>query len=141
MYLIIIIIQNIESFSYFLSEHKLVLVGLDNAGKTTILYQLLMSEAIHTSPTIGKSIVISCKFSHRKYISVHYTYINIRAMRGRISKILYGSTRFGCKPIIETNKNNIKTYLELTTELEKALLCPLLQIQQTRIPYKFLKYF
>ncbi|KAL7646176.1 UNVERIFIED_CONTAM: hypothetical protein RMT77_003077 [Armadillidium vulgare] len=37
-------------------EHKLVLVGLDNAGKTTILYQLLMSEAVHTSPTIGSNV-------------------------------------------------------------------------------------
>lgn len=34
----------------------MVLVGLDNAGKTTILYQLLMSEAVHTSPTIGSNV-------------------------------------------------------------------------------------
>ena len=34
-------------------EHKICLVGLDNAGKTTILYQFLMNEVVHTSPTIG----------------------------------------------------------------------------------------
>lgn len=38
------------------TEHKLVLVGLDNAGKTTILYQLLLGEAVHTRPTIGSNV-------------------------------------------------------------------------------------
>lgn len=44
------------------SEHKLVMVGLDNAGKTTILYQFLMNEVVHTSPTIGSNVeeVINC---------------------------------------------------------------------------------
>ncbi|XP_077301321.1 ADP-ribosylation factor-like 5 [Arctopsyche grandis] len=37
-------------------EHKLVLVGLDNAGKTTILYQMVLGEAVHTSPTIGSNV-------------------------------------------------------------------------------------
>uniref|UniRef100_A0A6A7GBB4 ADP-ribosylation factor-like protein 5B n=2 Tax=Hirondellea gigas TaxID=1518452 RepID=A0A6A7GBB4_9CRUS len=37
-------------------EHKIVIVGLDNAGKTTILYQLLMNEVVHTSPTIGSNV-------------------------------------------------------------------------------------
>ncbi|XP_060809413.1 ADP-ribosylation factor-like protein 5B isoform X1 [Amyelois transitella] len=37
-------------------KHKLVLVGLDNAGKTTILYQLLLGEAVHTRPTIGSNV-------------------------------------------------------------------------------------
>lgn len=38
------------------TEHKIVMVGLDNAGKTTILYQFLMNEVVHTSPTIGSNV-------------------------------------------------------------------------------------
>lgn len=34
----------------------MIIVGLDNAGKTTILYQFLMSEVVHTSPTIGSNV-------------------------------------------------------------------------------------
>ncbi|XP_008327669.1 putative ADP-ribosylation factor-like protein 5C [Cynoglossus semilaevis] len=37
-------------------EHKVVIIGLDNAGKTTILYQFLTKEAVHTSPTIGSNV-------------------------------------------------------------------------------------
>lgn len=32
------------------------MVGLDNAGKTTILYQFLMNEVVQTSPTIGSNV-------------------------------------------------------------------------------------
>ncbi|XP_072225447.1 putative ADP-ribosylation factor-like protein 5C [Leuresthes tenuis] len=38
------------------AEHKVIIVGLDNAGKTTILYQFLTKEAVHTSPTIGSNV-------------------------------------------------------------------------------------
>lgn len=41
---------------FCVAEHKLVMVGLDNAGKTTILYQFLMNEVVHTSPTIGSNV-------------------------------------------------------------------------------------
>ncbi|XP_057292844.1 ADP-ribosylation factor-like protein 5B [Hydractinia symbiolongicarpus] len=37
-------------------EHKVIIVGLDNAGKTTILYQFLMNEVVQTSPTIGSNV-------------------------------------------------------------------------------------
>lgn len=37
-------------------EHKIVILGLDNAGKTTILYQFLMDEVVQTSPTIGSNV-------------------------------------------------------------------------------------
>lgn len=46
-----------DSVLYILSiEHKIVIIGLDNAGKTTILYQFLMNEVVHTSPTIGSNV-------------------------------------------------------------------------------------
>ncbi|XP_029013835.1 putative ADP-ribosylation factor-like protein 5C isoform X2 [Betta splendens] len=38
------------------TDHKVIIVGLDNAGKTTILYQFLTKEAVHTSPTIGSNV-------------------------------------------------------------------------------------
>ncbi|XP_064345709.1 uncharacterized protein LOC135322098 [Camelus dromedarius] len=37
-------------------EHKVIIVGLDNAGKTTILYQFLMNKVVHTSPTTGSNV-------------------------------------------------------------------------------------
>uniref|UniRef100_A0A2K5DGZ7 ADP ribosylation factor like GTPase 5C n=1 Tax=Aotus nancymaae TaxID=37293 RepID=A0A2K5DGZ7_AOTNA len=37
-------------------EHKVIIVGLDNAGKTTILYQSLTNEVVHTCPTIGSNV-------------------------------------------------------------------------------------
>ncbi|XP_069565245.1 putative ADP-ribosylation factor-like protein 5C [Brachyistius frenatus] len=37
-------------------EHKVIIVGLDNSGKTTILYQFLTKEAVLTSPTIGSNV-------------------------------------------------------------------------------------
>ncbi|KAG7256576.1 hypothetical protein CRUP_015783 [Coryphaenoides rupestris] len=47
---------NTESLCSSLSEHKVIIVGLDNAGKTTILYQFSMNEVVHTSPTIGSNV-------------------------------------------------------------------------------------
>ncbi|KAK9686950.1 ADP-ribosylation factor-like protein 5A [Basidiobolus ranarum] len=37
-------------------EHKIVIVGLDNAGKTTVLYKLLYNEVASTTPTIGSNV-------------------------------------------------------------------------------------
>lgn len=37
-------------------EYKIVMVGLDNAGKTTILYRLHLGEAVKTVPTIGSNV-------------------------------------------------------------------------------------
>ncbi|KAF9797917.1 hypothetical protein SFRURICE_016561, partial [Spodoptera frugiperda] len=54
-YYFLILIFNIV-ICHLSTEHKLVLVGLDNAGKTTILYQLLLGEAVHTRPTIGSNV-------------------------------------------------------------------------------------
>ena len=57
--------SNINSTFVFLfpvrwtnTEHKICIVGLDNAGKTTILYQFLMNEVVQTSPTIGSNVEV-----------------------------------------------------------------------------------
>ena len=38
-------------------EMRILMVGLDAAGKTTILYKLKLNENVTTIPTIGKVIV------------------------------------------------------------------------------------
>lgn len=43
------------------AEMRILMVGLDAAGKTTILYKLKLGEIVTTIPTIGKSsIFIKC---------------------------------------------------------------------------------
>ena len=39
-------------------EMRVVTLGLDGAGKTSILFQLKQNEFIQTIPTIGKSIIM-----------------------------------------------------------------------------------
>lgn len=55
------------------------MVGLDAAGKTTILYKLKLGEIVTTIPTIGKygSVFICLLFKYR-YI---YIYINVNTYR------------------------------------------------------------
>ena len=40
-------------------EMRILMVGLDAAGKTTILYKLKLGEIVTTIPTIGKKILHS----------------------------------------------------------------------------------
>merc|ERR1719497_163195 len=37
-------------------EMRILMVGLDNAGKTTILYKLKLGEIVNTIPTIGFNV-------------------------------------------------------------------------------------
>jgi len=37
-------------------EHRILMLGLDNAGKTTILYKMKLGETITTIPTIGFNV-------------------------------------------------------------------------------------
>lgn len=38
-------------------EMRILMVGLDAAGKTTILYKLKLGEIVTTIPTIGKNMI------------------------------------------------------------------------------------
>ncbi|KAL2601038.1 hypothetical protein AAZV13_10G145000 [Glycine max] len=39
-------------------EYKIVVVGLDNAGKTTTLYKLHLGEVVTTNPTVGSNVIL-----------------------------------------------------------------------------------
>ncbi|CAD7960913.1 unnamed protein product [Amoebophrya sp. A25] len=49
------------------AEYKIVLVGLNNAGKTTILYRLSLGQPVITQPTIG------CNVEELSYKGVKFT--------------------------------------------------------------------
>mmetsp|Transcript_4574 Transcript_4574/g.7940 ORF Transcript_4574/g.7940 Transcript_4574/m.7940 type:complete len:180 (-) Transcript_4574:198-737(-) len=38
------------------NDFKIIIVGLNNAGKTTILYKLFLGEVVYTKPTIGSNV-------------------------------------------------------------------------------------
>lgn len=38
------------------TPQRILMLGLDAAGKTTILYRLRLGEAVHTIPTIGFNV-------------------------------------------------------------------------------------
>ncbi|KIH50198.1 ADP-ribosylation factor family protein [Ancylostoma duodenale] len=40
----------------FVTDHKIIIVGLDNAGKTTILYNWVTGDVVDTKPTIGSNV-------------------------------------------------------------------------------------
>ena len=44
-------------YNWFMgNNYKVVMVGLDNAGKTTILYRLNLGDVITTNPTVGSNV-------------------------------------------------------------------------------------
>lgn len=48
-------------------EMRILMVGLDAAGKTTILYKLKLGEIVTTIPTIGKYIPLSLSCRYIKF--------------------------------------------------------------------------
>ena len=52
-------------------QMRILMVGLDAAGKTTILYKLKLNENVTTIPTIGMIIIIDALFI---YIFLTFTY-------------------------------------------------------------------
>ena len=62
-------------------EMRILMVGLDAAGKTTILYKLKLGEIVTTIPTIGKFLHSSL------FISFMYTFENIHQDISGVSNI------------------------------------------------------
>jgi hypothetical protein len=50
------LLSGLWSQLFGVSEFKMCIVGLDNAGKTTILYKLHLGDVVATHPTIGSNV-------------------------------------------------------------------------------------
>lgn len=56
-------------------EMRILMVGLDAAGKTTILYKLKLGEIVTTIPTIGKIYLQNCWNLFLMSLKIHYLLI------------------------------------------------------------------
>ena len=54
-------VSNLMSRLFAKKQMRILMVGLDAAGKTTILYKLKLGEIVTTIPTIGKSNCFAVK--------------------------------------------------------------------------------
>ncbi|EHB17732.1 ADP-ribosylation factor-like protein 5A, partial [Heterocephalus glaber] len=95
-------------------EHKVIIVGLDYAGKTTILYQFSTNEVVHTSPTIGSNV---------EEITINNTCFLMWDNRGQESlrsswNTYYANTKFVIVVVDSTDRERISITRE---ELYKML--------------------
>jgi len=51
-----LLFSKIWSLLFSSTEYKVVVIGLNNAGKTTTVYKLLLGEVVVTTPTIGSNV-------------------------------------------------------------------------------------
>ncbi|KAJ3427127.1 adp ribosylation factor-related [Anaeramoeba flamelloides] len=126
--------------------HKILILGLDNAGKTTILYYLAMNEIVYTCPTIGsnceeleyKNVKFKCwdvggQDKLRRTWSAYYPetsavifvvdssdHSRLETTRKEIFNVLNNKELEGCCCLIFANKTDKKTSLE-PKELIRAL--------------------
>ncbi len=66
-------------------EMRILMVGLDAAGKTTILYKLKLGEIVTTIPTIG-NIRINFLSLHLHDMYVFLTYLPFSSLRYQLRK-------------------------------------------------------
>ena len=51
-----IVVSSLMNRLFGSGQYKIVMVGLDNAGKSTILYRLHLGDVIETHPTVGSNV-------------------------------------------------------------------------------------
>ncbi|XP_027279881.1 putative ADP-ribosylation factor-like protein 5C [Cricetulus griseus] len=100
-------------------EHKVIIVELDNAGKTTILYQFLTNE-VHTCFTIGSNV---------EEVALQKIHFFMRDLGGQEALLSiwdthYSNTEFVILVIDSTDRNRLLTTWE---ELYKMLALKALQ--------------
>jgi GTPase SAR1 family protein len=55
-------------------EMRILMVGLDAAGKTTILYKLKLGEIVTTIPTIGEQTDLPARLTVYHFVVVVYSW-------------------------------------------------------------------
>ena len=73
-------------------EYKIVVVGLDNAGKTTTLYKLHLGEVVTTHPTVGSNVE-ELVYKNIRF-EVQSIYINLLLLCLLIILFFYGCSLF-----------------------------------------------
>ena len=82
-------------------QMRILMVGLDAAGKTTILYKLKLGEIVTTIPTIGKWTILSCSRKNVSQLKFRLQRRNRRIQKHFIHRV--GCRRTGQNPsIVET---------------------------------------
>lgn len=49
-------LSTLWSYLFPSKEYKMIVIGLDNAGKTTMLYKLHLGEVVVSTPTLGSNV-------------------------------------------------------------------------------------
>lgn len=74
-------------FGSFKKEMRILMVGLDAAGKTTILYKLKLGEVVTTIPTIGFNVE-TVEYKNISFTGELYAYkLDTPSFRGRRSAV------------------------------------------------------
>lgn len=82
------VFRRLFGWSWAPVDKYILMIGLDGAGKTTILYKLKLGDVVSTIPTIGVNVEVThfiyflCKFS--------LTFRNFRVFYTKTSNFLFG---------------------------------------------------
>ncbi|CAD7961954.1 unnamed protein product [Amoebophrya sp. A120] len=105
--------------------YRIVLVGLNNAGKTTILYRLALNQPVVTQPTIG------CNIEELKYKGVTFTCWDLGGQEKLrdLWPSYFQSDNFADAVIFVVDSNDTESLVTAKMELMNILILP--QVRNT----------
>lgn len=100
------------------NNYKLVLVGLNNAGKTTILYKLNLGTTVQTQPTIG------CNIEEIQFKGIKFTAWDLGGQENLrdLWPTYFQADSFADAVIFVVDANDEETFLAAKMELMNILI-------------------